>query len=86
MGILVNGHRGKKLVDFSYNIFSQFGEDGITLEILRNIGDSNRFCVEFGAYPNECNSKVLKVDWGWNGIAFDFLKIAISANVKFVLL
>jgi hypothetical protein len=60
-----------ELFNNEYKRFSQFGEDGITVEIIRNIGDSNRYYVEIGAYPNECNSKVLKVDWGWRGIALD---------------
>ena len=39
------------LNNFSNQIYSQFGEDGILLEILSRLGDKNldKWCVEFGA-------------------------------------
>ncbi len=40
----------KRLKDYSYNIESQWGEDGIIEEIFKRIGDGNKTCVEFGAY------------------------------------
>lgn len=37
------------LADSAYNIYSQFGEDGLIDAIFRLIGEQNRWCVEIGA-------------------------------------
>lgn len=39
----------QKLTDFGYNIYSQFGEDGIVEKIFQIIGTSSKIAVEFGA-------------------------------------
>jgi hypothetical protein len=45
---------------FEYKVFSQNGEDGVTLEILRRIGVERSFFVEFGgSYGHEGNCRVL---------------------------
>lgn len=41
------------LKDYSANVTSQFGEDGIIAKILELIGASNRWCVEFGAWDGK---------------------------------
>lgn len=38
-----------KLADYAYNIYSQFGEDGILEKIFEIIGCTSKVCVEFGA-------------------------------------
>jgi hypothetical protein len=38
------------LLDYSYDIYSQAGEDGIIEKILETIPDRNNWCVEFGAW------------------------------------
>lgn len=38
------------LVDFSYNKYSQFGEDGIIDKLFSVIGTSSKICIEFGAW------------------------------------
>lgn len=43
----------KKISDFSYNIYSQFGEDGIIEKIFSIIGTKSKVCVEFGAWDGE---------------------------------
>ena len=40
----------KKLSDYAFNNFSQFGEDGIIQKIFEIIGISSRVCIEFGAW------------------------------------
>lgn len=39
-----------KLIDFKYNIYSQFGEDGVISKIFSIIGEKTKLCVEFGAW------------------------------------
>jgi len=40
----------KKLADYAFNSFSQFGEDGIIQKIFDIIGISSKVCIEFGAW------------------------------------
>jgi hypothetical protein len=49
-----------KLLDFSNNVHSQNGEDGILAKILELLPERDRWCVEFGAWDgvhlsNTCN-------------------------------
>ena len=55
-------------------VYSQFGQDGIIQEIFRNIGTTNKFCVEFGQNrPNfeESNTGFLRLDQKWDGLLMD---------------
>ena len=53
-------------------VFSQFGEDGVLLEIFRRIGTTNKYFVEVGVEDGEeCNSRILREYFGWNGVLFD---------------
>ena len=50
-------------------VFSQNGEDGILLEILRNIEVENPFFVEFGVGDGwSCNTRILAEVFGWHGL------------------
>lgn len=44
------------LVDFKSDIYSQTGEDGIIQEILKNIPNNDKWCVELGAWDGQFNS------------------------------
>lgn len=56
-------------------IFSQNGEDGITMKLLELIycGDNvNKFYVEFGVEDGrECNTRILMETYKWNGLQMD---------------
>lgn len=48
------------LLAYKNNVYSQFGEDGIIEYVLRQLPDTNKWCVEFGAWDgiflsNTCN-------------------------------
>ncbi len=60
-----------KLNRFEFQAFSQFGEDGITQEIFRRIGTTNRYFVEFGVETGiETNTTYLLYQ-GWSGLWID---------------
>ena len=60
------------LQHYEHRVFSQNGEDGILLEILRNIGITNKKYVEFGVQDGfECNSRILRETMGFSGVMFD---------------
>lgn len=60
----------KKISDFSYNIYSQFGEDGIIEKIFSIIGTRSKICVEFGAWDGEylSNTANLWKNHNWKAI------------------
>ena len=56
---------------YSKKIYSQFGEDGIILEILNRLGSQNldNWCVEFGAWDGIHLSNTFNlVQQGWNAV------------------
>lgn len=60
-----------KLTAHEYQVFSQFGEDGIIQEIFKRIGTTNQYFVEFGVEDgSETNSTYLLYK-GWKGLWID---------------
>lgn len=59
----------KRLSDHRYDIYSQFGEDGIIEAIFNVIGVTNRVCMEFGAWDGFHLSNTANL-WthGWKGV------------------
>ena len=60
---------------FEQRIFSQNGEDGITiklLELLYNGDNENKYYVEFGVESGrECNTRILWERYKWSGLQMD---------------
>lgn len=61
---------------FEYKIFSQNGEDGITMKLCELIYDygnnHNKFYVEFGVQNgSECNTRILRENYNWKGLQMD---------------
>lgn len=68
---------------FRYKIFSQFGEDGITVKIFDLIGTTNKICVEFGVESGkECCSKILWVENNFKQVLFDSSHKNLDINLK----
>ena len=62
------------LFDYRNKIKSQFGEDGVITKIFEVIGETNKWCVEFGAGNGEQNSN------SWNLINKDWSAVLIEAD------
>lgn len=63
----------KKLSDFAYNTYSQFGEDGIIEKIFEVIGTQSKLCIEFGAWDGFYLSNTARL-WsagGWRAILIE---------------
>jgi hypothetical protein len=60
---------------FEKKVFSQNGEDGITMKLLELIYDNdndNKFYVEFGVENGiECNTRILREFYNWKGLQMD---------------
>jgi len=60
------------LSKFERKVFSQNGEDGITITILNSIGINNKTCFEIGVEVGaECNTRVLWQANGFKGVMFE---------------
>lgn len=63
------------LNQYEKKIYSQNGEDGITLEVLYRIYGSdlfNKSYVEFGVENgSQCNTRILREYYGWSGLLMD---------------
>ena len=60
---------------FEKKVFSQNGEDGITMklvELIYNGNNDNKFYVEFGVENGmECNTRILREQYQWKGLQMD---------------
>jgi hypothetical protein len=60
--------------EYEKKFYSQFGEDGITIELISRIYGvpTGKSYVEFGVSDGrECNARVLREMYGWNGLMMD---------------
>jgi hypothetical protein len=62
-----------KLMDFSRNEFSQFGEDGILEKIFEIVPNQNKTCIEFGAWDGKkySNTHYLIATKQWTGVLIE---------------
>ena len=60
---------------FENKVFSQNGEDGVTMKLVELIYDGNndnKFYVEFGVENGmECNTRILREKYNWKGLQMD---------------
>jgi FkbM family methyltransferase len=68
---------------YEKKIFSQNGEDGITIEIINRLNIKNGFYVEFGTQNGEeCNTRILREIYNWNGLLMDDFYENTDINLK----
>ncbi len=60
-----------KLNKYEFQVYSQFGEDGIIREIFRRIGTTNRYFVEFGVEDGSETNTTYLLYQGWKGLWMD---------------
>jgi hypothetical protein len=66
------GIKASKLSDVEFQVFSQWGEDGIIEYILSNIPIRNKFFIEFGVEDYiEANTRFLMMNRNWSGLVID---------------
>ena len=74
------------LACFENKIFSQNGEDGITMKLIELIyqdNNKNKYYVEFGVENGfECNTRILRENYNWDGLQLDGSYENESINLK----
>lgn len=62
----------QSLADAEFQVYSQWGEDGILQHLLRHVEIPRRIFVEFGVESyREANTRWLLVEHGWGGLVID---------------
>lgn len=62
----------KSLQDSEFQVYSQWGEDGIIQYLVKNIEMENEIFVEIGVEDyTECNTRFLLVNNNWSGLAIE---------------
>jgi hypothetical protein len=62
----------KKLADYEFKIFSQFGEDGIIQYLVNNVEIKKEIFIEFGVENyEESNTRFLLMRNNWSGFVID---------------
>ncbi|GAA6621803.1 hypothetical protein [Scytonema sp. NUACC26] len=60
------------LLDYEYQVFSQWGEDGIIQFFINNVEIENKIFVEFGVEDyQQANTRFLLVNNNWSGLVID---------------
>ncbi|WP_238361189.1 hypothetical protein [Iningainema tapete] len=60
------------VLDYEYQVFSQWGEDGIIQFLINNIEIERKIFVEFGVEDyQQANTKFLLVNNNWSGLVID---------------
>jgi hypothetical protein len=62
----------ENLMDAEFQVFSQWGEDGIIQYLISRIQIPNKIFIEFGVDDyRECNTRFLLMNNNWSGLAMD---------------
>lgn len=71
--------------EYEAQLYSQNGEDGITLELLKRLYDNinSKYYVEFGTQDaRECNTRILREYHDWRGLLMDGSHENEAINLK----
>jgi hypothetical protein len=67
--------------DYEFQVFSQFGEDGLIQYLIDRIQIKNKTFIEFGVEQyKEANTRFLLINNGWNGLVMD----GSSENIQLI--
>jgi hypothetical protein len=69
---LYRARGGRRLADFEFKVFSQWGEDGIIQRLIAEVPIVNRTFIEFGVEDfMESNCRYLLMNDNWQGMVLD---------------
>ncbi len=70
----------RRLCDAEFQVYSQWGEDGILKYLTSNIDLPNKIFVEFGVETyQEANTRWLLIEHGWKGLVIDGSEANVDA-------
>ena len=68
--------------DYEFQVFSQFGEDGLIQYLIDRIEIKNKTFIEFGVEQyKEANTRFLLINNGWSGLVMD----GSSENIQLII-
>jgi hypothetical protein len=75
------------LSKYEKKIFSQNGEDGVTMKLIELLYDKdstdNKYYVEFSVHTGkECNTRILREEYNWKGLLMDGSNENIDINLR----
>lgn len=71
----------RSLDEVAFQVFSQYGEDGIIQYVISKIEIPNKIFIEFGVeYYTESNTRFLLMNNNWQGLVID----GNSKNIRFI--
>ena len=73
----------KNLNDYEFQIFSQFGDDGIIQYLIQELKIEDKTFIEFGVENyDEANTRLLLESFGWSGLVIDASKTNVLHIIK----
>lgn len=76
-------HTSDSLNDYEFQIFSQWGDDGIIQYLIRNIRIENESFIEFGVGDyEESNTRFLLMNNNWSGFILDGSQKLVNEMLK----
>lgn len=77
----LNSRLPRKFHDHEYQVYSQWGEDGLIQHILSRVEVTNKIFVEFGVENyTESNTRFLLISDNWSGLVID----GSSENINYI--
>ena len=71
--------RSQHLQDYEFQVYSQWGEDGIIQYLIKSINIEKKIFVELGAENyTECNTRFLLVNNNWSGLVIDGIESCVA--------
>jgi hypothetical protein len=72
LSLMQQEQRSKKLQDYEFKVFSQWGEDGIIQQLTKTLEIKNKTFIEFGVETFfEANCRFLMMKDNWTGFVID---------------
>jgi len=79
----ISERKSKQFNDNEFQVFSQWGEDGLIQHLIQNVAIDNPIFVEFGVETyKESNTRFLLTNNNWSGLVIDGLEANIETIKK----
>ena len=75
------GKKSSKIIDYEFQVFSQWGEDGIISYLVNNVDIENNFFIELGVENYlDSNTRFLLKKFNWSGLII----VSSQKNIDYI--